>query len=240
MKVGGRPTGPTIARIQTALGPLLAATTDDGLAVLEFAGPRADRLLVRLEARRGLPGIPGDHSVLDALRRALASYFAGDAAPCDVPLDPGGTPFQRRCWAWLATIPRGETRAYAEAALAIGTSPRAFGHANAANPLAILVPCHRIVGSGGDLTGYGGGLDRKRALLALERNGTSAQPAPSEASSGQVHARREPQQLPAQKLDRDIPVPHNGVVELAQREPLAQSRPLFGDEGDELELAGLV
>ena len=113
---------------------------------------------------------------LPVLRRAaieLAEYFAGARREFDLPLAPKGTPFQRRVWEVIATVPAGATISYAELARRAGHagSARAVGAATGRNPLAIVIPCHRIVGSDGSLTGYAGGLDRKRALLALEQKG---------------------------------------------------------------------
>lgn len=102
----------------------------------------------------------------------LEEYFAGDRTEFELDLDLVGTDFQRRVWAALQTIPYGETRSYGEIARQIG-SPGAFravGLANGHNPIGIVVPCHRVIGSNGSLTGYGGGLDRKRALLAMEKS----------------------------------------------------------------------
>ena len=101
----------------------------------------------------------------------LGEYFEGARARFELPLDPRGRPFDRAVWALLAEIPYGETRSYGELARALGRPDRAraVGAANARNPLPIVLPCHRVIGSDGSLTGYGGGLDLKRALLALER-----------------------------------------------------------------------
>ncbi|WP_179475127.1 methylated-DNA--[protein]-cysteine S-methyltransferase [Mycolicibacterium vinylchloridicum] len=106
----------------------------------------------------------------------LAAYFAGDLTEFDLDLDLGGTEFQRKVWAALRTIPYGETRSYGEIAMQIGSpsASRAVGMANGRNPIGIIVPCHRVIGSTGGLTGYGGGLDRKKQLLALERLRESA------------------------------------------------------------------
>ncbi|HEX9834308.1 MAG TPA: methylated-DNA--[protein]-cysteine S-methyltransferase [Mycobacterium sp.] len=108
----------------------------------------------------------------------LDAYFAGERTDFDLNLDMVGTEFQRRVWAALLTIPYGETRSYGEIAKQIG-SPGAFravGLANGHNPIGIIVPCHRVIGSNGSLTGYGGGLDRKRALLDLEKSRNSTAP----------------------------------------------------------------
>ncbi len=106
----------------------------------------------------------------------LAAYFAGELIDFDVELDLRGTEFQRRVWRALLTIPYGETRSYGQIAEQIGApgSARAVGLANGRNPIAIVVPCHRVIGAGGSLTGYGGGLDRKRTLLDLEKRRASA------------------------------------------------------------------
>ncbi|WP_329620387.1 methylated-DNA--[protein]-cysteine S-methyltransferase [Streptomyces sp. NBC_01255] len=102
--------------------------------------------------------------------RQLDAYFAGDLTEFDLPLHLVGTPFQLRVWAELCRIPYGETRTYGELAEALGnpTASRAVGLANGKNPVGIVVPCHRVVGASGSLTGYGGGLDRKQRLLAFE------------------------------------------------------------------------
>ena len=100
----------------------------------------------------------------------LDAYFAGDLRQFSVPLDLRGTDFQRQVWKLLLDIPYGETRSYGQIASALGrpTASRAVGRANGTNPVAIIVPCHRVIGANGELVGYGGGLDRKQALLDLE------------------------------------------------------------------------
>jgi methylated-DNA-[protein]-cysteine S-methyltransferase len=107
----------------------------------------------------------------------LAAYFAGDLKTFDLPLALRGTPFQRTVWAALREIPYGETVSYGELANHIGRpgAARAVGLANGKNPIGIIVPCHRVVGAGGDLTGYGGGIERKQHLLAFERAGVRAE-----------------------------------------------------------------
>ena len=111
-----------------------------------------------------------DDAPFAAVIRQLGEYFAGERTAFDLPLSLHGTPFQRRVWEELTRIPYGETVSYGELAERIGrpSASRAVGLANGKNPVGIIVPCHRVVGSGGDLTGYGGGLDRKRRLLELE------------------------------------------------------------------------
>lgn len=119
-------------------------------------------------------GPVGDADVHPVLARAvaqLADYFAGRPVTFDVPVAPRGTDFERRVWAHLTTIPYGRTTSYGAVAAAIGQPPdaaRAVGAANARNPIAVVIPCHRVIGADGSLVGYAGGLDRKRGLLAME------------------------------------------------------------------------
>ena len=112
----------------------------------------------------------GTNAIVDAARRQLDAYFAGRGATFDLPLAPEGTDFQRRVWRALATIPFGETRSYGEVAAMIGAprASRAVGAANGRNPIPVIVPCHRVIGADGSLTGFGGGMERKRFLLTLE------------------------------------------------------------------------
>jgi methylated-DNA-[protein]-cysteine S-methyltransferase len=111
-----------------------------------------------------------DHPTLRATATQLGEYFAGTRMTFDLPLDPHGTDFQRAVWQQLSAIPHGETRSYADIARALGqpTATRAVGAANGRNPLSIVVPCHRVVGSNGALTGFAGGIAAKRWLLAHE------------------------------------------------------------------------
>ena len=128
-------------------------------------------------SRATTAGSDDDAVFRDAVEQ-LESYFAGERTEFDIELELVGTPFQRNVWAALLTIPYGETRSYGEIAIQIG-SPGAFravGLANGHNPVGIIVPCHRVIGSNGSLTGYGGGLDRKCALLALEKSRNPATP----------------------------------------------------------------
>ncbi|HLL08374.1 MAG TPA: methylated-DNA--[protein]-cysteine S-methyltransferase [Nocardioidaceae bacterium] len=115
-----------------------------------------------------------DLTLLRSAREQLASYFAGERRDFDVPLALRGTPFQQRVWAALRHVPYGQTTGYGAIAAQLGLSrgsARAVGSANGANPVAIVVPCHRVIGASGKLVGYAGGLDRKRTLLALEAPG---------------------------------------------------------------------
>jgi methylated-DNA-[protein]-cysteine S-methyltransferase len=121
----------------------------------------------------GAVGNPAAEPFASAARQ-LAAYFAGDLTAFDLPLAPAGTQFQRRVWSELRTIPYGQTCSYGEIARRIGSASRAVGLANGKNPIALIIPCHRVIGSDGSLTGYGGGLDRKRYLLDLEGNAATA------------------------------------------------------------------
>jgi O-6-methylguanine DNA methyltransferase len=122
---------------------------------------------VRFGAER--VAVSADPLLLDAACQ-LRAYFAGERRDFELPLAARGTPFQREVWAAVAAIPYGETAAYAQIAAAVGrpSACRAVGAANGRNPLPVIVPCHRVIGAAGALTGYGGGLDRKRSLLDLE------------------------------------------------------------------------
>ncbi|OON81734.1 methylated-DNA--[protein]-cysteine S-methyltransferase [Streptomyces tsukubensis] len=106
----------------------------------------------------------------------LRAYFAGELTTFDLPLHLEGTPFQRKVWELLTRIPYGETRSYGDLARELGNAgaSRAVGLANGRNPVSVIVPCHRVVGADGSLTGYGGGVERKRALLAFERQGAAS------------------------------------------------------------------
>ena len=153
------------AWLDSPVGRLLAAVEDGALRVLEFAD--AGRRASAPDAS-WVPDAGGLHMV----RSQLAEYFAGRRRTFEIALRPAyGTPFQRRVWDELCRIPYGETVSYGELARRLGapTSVRAVGLANGANPNAIVVPSHRVIGADGSLTGYGGGLPIKQALLALER-----------------------------------------------------------------------
>jgi len=119
---------------------------------------------------------PDEHAFEDVVAQ-LSAYFSGELTEFAVELDMVGTDFQRRVWQALCTIPYGETRSYGEIATQIGSpgASRAVGLANGHNPVGIIVPCHRVIGANGSLTGYGGGLHRKKALLDLEKSRTTAE-----------------------------------------------------------------
>lgn len=131
-------------------------------------------LLTAIEFGAEPQGRPAPDPLLDDAQQQLQEYFTGDRRSFDLPLANDGTEFQRKVWGELRRIPFGETASYGEIARRLGYEPvisRAVGAANGANPLPIVVPCHRVVGSDGSLTGYAGGVERKRVLLELERPG---------------------------------------------------------------------
>lgn len=159
------------------IGPLLLGATDDGVCLLEFADRRAlKRQLETLRRRFDAAIVPGRHALLTRLTRELDAYFDGRLTRFTVPLSTRGTPFQERVWKAVGEIPYGETRSYEQIARAIGAplSARPVGRANGDNRMALLIPCHRVVGASGQLTGYGGGLWRKKFLLDLELRSVGA------------------------------------------------------------------
>lgn len=149
--------------IDSPVGPLRLAAS--GAALLAIAFRQA-----RHPVRCGQDWREGDNAVLRQAERELGEYFAGTRRAFDVPLEPRGTPFQRRVWQALARIPYGTTWRYRDLAEHLGTptATRAVGAANGRNPLPIVLPCHRVIGADGALTGFGGGLDTKAFLLRLE------------------------------------------------------------------------
>lgn len=148
--------------LDSAVGMLTVAATDAGLHAIEFPRNRhpADRL----------GWTEGDHALIDLAARQLDEYFAAERHVFDLPLAPRGTEFQRTVWMTLAGIGYGETISYAQLAQRVGkpTAMRAVGAANGRNPLPIVLPCHRVIGADGSLTGFGGGLPTKQFLLELE------------------------------------------------------------------------
>jgi methylated-DNA-[protein]-cysteine S-methyltransferase len=163
------------AILATPLGDMLALDAGDGLCALEFTGPK--ERLPRLEARlrRYFPPhdiVDRDTPAIERTRTWLDAYFAGASADIsELRLDMRGAAFEQRVWTALRAIPPGETTSYGAIAKALGSAgaSRAVGMANGANPIAIIVPCHRVIGASGSLTGYGGGLDRKTWLIDHER-----------------------------------------------------------------------
>jgi methylated-DNA-[protein]-cysteine S-methyltransferase len=148
--------------VESPVGPLTLVSNGRALTRLEF------------QPARGVASGSWSHGtdrVLDRARRELEAYFSGRLRVFEVPLAPEGTPFQCKVWDALLTIPYGATRSYGEQARAIGqpAAARAVGLANGRNPIAIIIPCHRVIGANGSLTGYGGGMARKKLLLDLEQ-----------------------------------------------------------------------
>ncbi len=160
--------------LPSPVGPLLAGASDDGLRILEFVDARLlEHNLTSLRRQFDCPILPGQHPLLDQLRSQLTEYFEGGRRDFTLRLAPAGTPFQQKVWQELRHIPYAQTISYDELARRIGqpTAQRAVARANGANRICILIPCHRVIGKDGTLTGYGGGLWRKRLLLELERTG---------------------------------------------------------------------
>ncbi len=165
----------TLHDVDTPIGAMMAAWSPDGLALLEFHDRFSEERNRKVLSRR-FPGVEirtGEPS--RDLVQSLQAYFSGQTETFDLPLDTGGTPFQRSVWSALRRIPWGSTLSYQALAEAVGrpTASRAVARANGQNPLAIVVPCHRVIGSDGSLTGYGGGLWRKAWLLKLEGRANS-------------------------------------------------------------------
>lgn len=155
--------------ISSPLGDLWLCATDKGVCAIHFGDPDAKTL--RGLRRYGVAPAPASpHPILDAAAAQLAEYFSGERREFTVPLDLLGTPFQRSVWEALLAIPYGETHTYGGLAILLGKpgAARAVGRAVGTNRVNIMVPCHRVIGRDGTLTGYGGGLERKRTLLHLE------------------------------------------------------------------------
>jgi methylated-DNA-[protein]-cysteine S-methyltransferase len=153
------------AWMDSPVGRLKLVATDDGLAAILWEHERPNRVRLNLEAE------DESHPVLVEARRQLHEYFGGRRKTFALKLDPSGTAFQRKVWRALLTIPFGQTRSYKQIATQIGKpkAVRAVGAANGRNPMSIVAPCHRVIGSSGQLTGFAGGLDVKAYLLAMER-----------------------------------------------------------------------
>lgn len=161
----------SVTRIPTALGPMIAGATEGGICLLEFTDRRmietqVERLRKYLKAEL----IPGQSPFFETLTVELNSYFEGKLQQFTVPLETPGTEFQQKVWKVLQDIPYGKTRSYKEQAIAINNlkAIRAVATANGDNRIAIIIPCHRVIGSDGSMTGYGGGVWRKQKLLELE------------------------------------------------------------------------
>ena len=149
------------AKISTPLGEMILACDGTALCEANFVGGKR------------CPSVPGqsgknNNGLFEQAARELELYFAGKLREFTVPLRAVGTPFQERVWAGIAAIPYGRLLSYGELAAKLNTGARAIGSATGRNPISIFIPCHRVVGYNGAITGYGGGLDKKRALLTLE------------------------------------------------------------------------
>ncbi len=177
-RVIGRSPGSREARMLAAtwfdapLGPMIAAGDEQSVHCLEYADREGlDRQFARLRSRTMAGIVPGRSAAVAQLQSELAAYFGGKPMPFSTPLERGGSAFQNSVWDALISIPLGETRSYVEIARSIGRPDalRAVAQANRANPFAIVIPCHRVINSGGALGGYGGGLPRKLWLLAHEQ-----------------------------------------------------------------------
>jgi methylated-DNA-[protein]-cysteine S-methyltransferase len=157
------------------MSTMQSRTVDSPVGPLTLAGVDGRLMHLRMVDQTYEPDRAGwtsdDGAFADAVAQ-LEAYFAGDLMDFDLDLDLVGTQFQRRVWEALITIPYGETRSYGQIAQQIGSpgASRAVGLANGHNPIGIIVPCHRVIGANGSLTGYGGGLDRKKSLLEMEKN----------------------------------------------------------------------
>ena len=168
-----------ITRILTPLGPMLAGAADEGLCLLEFIDRKMlPTQLSRLKKQLNAELIPGSSKYFDEINTQLAEYFEGKRKEFSVPLVLAGTPFQKKVWSLLMKIPYGTTRSYKEQAELIGNpnAVRAVAKANGDNRISILIPCHRVIGTDGTLTGYGGGLTRKQLLLNHEAHYTRNNP----------------------------------------------------------------
>lgn len=161
----------TISQISSPLGPLIAGATDRGICLLEFVNLNGvTDQISRMKKTMKSSLVPGTNPMLRALNDQLDEYFTGNRKIFDIPLVLFGTPFQRKVWAVLQSIPYGSTLSYKREAELVGypDSVRAVAGANGQNRISIVIPCHRVIGSSGKLVGYGGGLWRKKFLLNLE------------------------------------------------------------------------
>ncbi|TMA65514.1 MAG: methylated-DNA--[protein]-cysteine S-methyltransferase [Deltaproteobacteria bacterium] len=156
--------------IESPVGKLKLVASSNALVAVLWERERPNR--VKLDTMTLAP----QHPILLETERQLAEYFSGERIQFDLPLQPDGSEFQKKVWQALREIPFGQTRSYLDLAKALGSSKaaRAVGAANGKNPLSIIVPCHRVVGADGSLTGFAGGVETKAALLALENRSTEA------------------------------------------------------------------
>ena len=162
----------TVTRLETPLGPMFAGAVEQGICLLEFTDRRMlETQLKILSKRLNATVIQGTHPHFNLLSQQLEEYFAGQRQEFSVPLFTPGTGFQEAVWAELCRIPYGGTRSYKQQATALNipAAVRAVANANGCNRISIIIPCHRVIGEDGHLTGYGGGLWRKKWLLDLEQ-----------------------------------------------------------------------
>ena len=159
--------------IETPIGSMIAIAKENSLYLLEFTDRRGlEKEIENLRKKFNGAIIPGTNQLLKNLKNELNSYFLGELKDFTIPLARDlGTPFQRKIWQLLQTIPSGETRSYKELAILFGNSnaSRAVARANGTNQISILIPCHRIINTNGELGGYGGGVQRKKWLLEMEK-----------------------------------------------------------------------
>jgi AraC family transcriptional regulator of adaptative response/methylated-DNA-[protein]-cysteine methyltransferase len=158
--------------ISTPLGNILIGATGEGICLFDFEDRRnMNRIMNRIEKMSGKKFVEGEHPYLKRTETQISEYFSGYRTVFDLPLHFLGTPFQKQVWQGLLQIPYGETRSYLQQSILLGNEKaiRAVAGANGENGIAIIVPCHRVVGTNGSLTGYGGGLQRKQWLLQLEQ-----------------------------------------------------------------------
>ena len=162
----------TITRFTTPLGPMYACATRQGLCLLEFTNRRMlEREFDDLKKRLNAVILPGKNEHLDQVEQEISAYFDGLRKTFSVSVHAPGTDFQKRVWEALRKVPYGETRTYKQLAITMGMpgSVRAVAGANGANRIAIIIPCHRIIGGDGQLTGYGGGIPRKKWMIEFEK-----------------------------------------------------------------------
>ena len=170
-KKSGTQTIIDLKRVETPLGPMIVCGNGDGICLLEFTDRKMlETELKDLSKRLNAVIVQGDNPLFEKVEKQLAEYFDGKRKHFDVPLFTSGSDFQNKVWQQLQTIPYGTTRTYKQQAIAVGNADavRAVATANGMNRVAIIIPCHRVIGSDGNLTGYAGGLWRKKFLLELE------------------------------------------------------------------------